>query len=144
MSGASWLEISPDLKTLLFSRKEGLFVKPVEGGAERLVARVEWGEDLSLSTGTRRERESHSIEWWTVRHPLGSACRRNRHAAAAAGFQGEQGPRNGRPTAGGCTSFRNPKTGGDLYLQGSRGWLGWMRRPAPVRLTSGPTRFGIP
>ena len=61
-------------------------MKPVEGGAERLVARVEWVEDLSHS-GTRRERESDSSEWWTVSAPaLGNACRRNWHAAAAAGF----------------------------------------------------------
>ena len=33
---------------------------------------------------------------------------------------------------------------GDIYLQRSRGWLGWMRRPAPVRLTSSPIKFTLP
>ena len=32
----------------------------------------------------------------------------------------------------------------DIYLQRSRGWLGWMRRPAPVRLTSSPIKFALP
>ena len=40
----------------------------------------------------------------------------------------------------GCTSFPEERS----YRQGSRRWLGWMRRPEPERLTDGSIRYGIP
>lgn len=35
-------------------------------------------------------------------------------------------------------------SGGDVYVTGTRGWLGWMRRAAPVLLASGAIQFGVP
>jgi len=36
------LSVSPDLKTLLKASKEGLLARPVDGGPERLLARIDW------------------------------------------------------------------------------------------------------
>jgi serine/threonine protein kinase len=49
--------VSPDLKTLLRASKEGLFARPVDGGPERLVARVDWTGPRRPS-GIRRVNES--------------------------------------------------------------------------------------
>ena len=133
------VSISPGMETLLFSRKEGLFARPVDGGAERLLARVEnfdfgtfWHPD-----GTRIgfQRIVNGLDQlWEIRTD-GSGMR-----PLAPGIPGEQV--GGQWSPDGQRLYFVSK--GDIYLQRSRGWLGWMRRPVPARLTSSPIQFSIP
>ena len=147
------VSISPDLATLLFSRREGLFAKPVDGGAERLLAQVDWGEDPSPTfwhpSGARivfTRVVNGLLKLWEVRAD-GTGLR-----PLLPEFKAEQNFPQWSPDGrrlyfvSGDESYTRGEllSGGDVYVQGSRGWFGWLRQSAPVRLTAGPTRFGIP
>ncbi|MGD0580363.1 MAG: winged helix-turn-helix domain-containing protein [Bryobacteraceae bacterium] len=133
------VSISPDLETLLFSRREGLFVRPVDRGAERLLARV---EDFNFGTfwhpaGDRigfLRRVGGLFKVWEVRAD-GAGPR-----PLIPEFVGEQYAAQWSPD--GQRLYFVSK--GDIYLQRARGWLGWVRRPVPARLTSSPIQFSIP
>ena len=129
--------VSPDLKTLLRSGKEGLFVRPVDGGPERQLARVDW--------------EGPS---WALWHPSGDRIGFTRFKDGAAKawevkadgsgmrpllpeFPGEQWDANWSPD-GKRLYFISQH---EIYRQGSRRWLGWMRSPAPERLTAGDIEY---
>lgn len=135
------VSISPDLKTLLFSRKKGLYTKLLDGGRERFLGPGEWGEAISPTfwhpSGTRIGffRPVDGVyKAWEVR--VDGTGMRPLLPAFAAEQVPAQWSRDGRRLY-----FVSE---GDIYLQSSRGWLGWMRRPAPVRLTSGPAHFAFP
>jgi Tol biopolymer transport system component len=141
------VSISPDLKTLLFDRKEGLFVKPVDGGPEKLLAKPSEGDIIEYN-------------YW---HPSGrkfgfflkvkDAWRMYEMNADGTGMRpllpDFPGPQYGGywSSDGRRLYFLSNREGlpnNDVYLLAGRGWLGWMRPPAPVRLTSGPVSFGLP
>jgi Tol biopolymer transport system component len=132
--------LSPDFETLLICRDKGLFLKPVYGGAERLLARVEgfeMGSEFWHPSGARigiQRRMSGRSQLWEIR-------------------TGGTGLRPLVPefTADQCCGGWSPDgrrlyfiSQDDIYLQGSRHWLGWMRRRVPMRLTSGPMHFLTP
>ena len=131
------VSISPDLQTLLFSRKEGLITKPVDGGPERILARIDWPvptdtfwHPSGASIGFFRVVDG-VVKIWEV-HSDGTGMR-----PMLPGFPAEQIQPQWSPD--GRRLYFISK--GDVYLKGSRGWLGWMRCPAPVRLTWGPLQF---
>ena len=137
--GRQWVSISPGLNMVLFSRDEGLFAGSVDSGAERLLARVDgfsWGafwHPMGTRIGFQRIVDGRN-KLWEMRAD-GTGMR-----PLVPGFAAEQ-----------CCGRWSPDgrrlyfiSQGDVYLQGSRSWLGWLRRPAPARLTSGPVRFYRP
>ncbi len=134
------ISISPDMRTLLLSRKEGLFVRPIDGGEERPLAHVEWS--------------SASYPFW---HPSGERIGFFQSAGETPGlrevradgsgirpllpgFMGEQNSGQWSPD-GNRLYFVSEK---EIYVQGTRQWLGWMRKSVPVRLTSGAIQFSVP
>ena len=135
------VSISPDLKTLLFSRTEGLFAKPVDGGAERQLVRPNasstWSYTFWHPAGDRigfLRKMDGLLKAWEVRAD-GTGLR-----PLVPEFAGQQYGANWSPD--GRRLYFVSK--GDIYLQRSRGWLGWMRRPEPMRLTSSPAAFDLP
>ena len=131
--------VSPDLKTLLRPSKEGLFARSVEGGPERLVAQIEWQEPW-LFWHPSGERigfyifKEGSFKVWDMKVD-GTGMR-----PLLAEFPGEQKAANWSPD-GKRLYFVSE---GELYMLGSRGWLGWMRKPEPQRLTAGSVDFAFP
>jgi DNA-binding winged helix-turn-helix (wHTH) protein/WD40 repeat protein len=140
-AGDSGYSVSPDLKTLLRSSKEGLFVRPVDGGPERRVARVDWNTPSYTfwhPSGERigflvlKDRRPNKV--WEVKTD-GTGMR-----PLLPQFQAEQRAANWSPD-GKRLYF---KSQGELYVLGSRRWLGWMRRPQPQRLTAGSVSYWLP
>jgi Tol biopolymer transport system component/DNA-binding winged helix-turn-helix (wHTH) protein len=133
--------LSPDAKTILSGRKGGFFVKPVDGGEERLLVKVNW----------------NSPPGWFFYHPSGDRIVFSYPVDGIwkAWEVGADGTGMKLLLPGFAAQNRDPqwspdgnrlyfRSGADIYMRPSRGWLGWMRRPAPVRLTSGPIRFMVP
>jgi Tol biopolymer transport system component len=140
-AGDSGYSVSPDLKTLLRSSKDGLFVRPVDGGPERRVARVDWNTPSYTfwhPSGERigflvlKDRRPNKV--WEVKTD-GTGMR-----PLLPQFQAEQRAANWSPD-GKRLYF---KSQGELYVLGSRRWLGWMRRPQPQRLTAGSVSYWLP
>jgi DNA-binding winged helix-turn-helix (wHTH) protein/dipeptidyl aminopeptidase/acylaminoacyl peptidase len=132
--------VSPDLKTLLRSCKEGLFARPVDGGPERLLARVDWKQPSDTfwdpagdQIGFLLLRDGPS-KLWEVKTD-GAGMR-----PTLPEFQAEQYSANWSPD-GNRLYF---VSAGDIYVRGSRRWLGWMRLPQPQRLTAGSVGYGPP
>jgi len=129
----SYYSVSPDLKTLLRSSKEGLFARPVDGGPERLVARIDWNRPSDTFWYPSGERIGFVVakdgpsKLWEVKTD-GTGLR-----PLLPQFQAEQRAGNWSPD-GKRLYFVSAR---DLYVRGSRRWFGWMRRPQPQRLTSG-------
>lgn len=133
--------ISPSQQTMLFGSNEGLFAQSVDGGAERLLVRPDAWNYLSYTfwhpAGNRigfLRRVGGLLELWEVRAD-GTGLR-----PLVPGFSVEQDGAEWSPD-GRRLYFVSQ---GDIYLQRNRGWRGWMRHPAPLRLTSGPIRFTEP
>lgn len=137
------VSISPDLQTLLFNDKDSVFVKPMEGGRQRLVVRVDRSAPIDMA----------GVGW----HPSGTRITVSRWMNGLRKLWEVRADGTGlRPLLPGFASAQDDWTwspdgrrlyftsGGDIYLLGRSGWLGWMHRPTPVRLTSGPTQFGPP
>ena len=132
--------VSPDLKTLLRSSKEGLFVRPVDGGPERRVARLDGNTPSYTFWHPSGERigflvlkDRRPIKVWEVKTD-GTGMR-----PLLPQFQAEQYAANWSPD-GKRLYFVSD---GEIYVLGSRRWLGWMRRPQPQRLTAGSVRYGL-
>jgi len=132
--------VSPDLRTLLRSSKEGLFARPVDGGPERLVARIDWRTPSLTFWHPSGERigflplKDGPTKLWEVKSD-GTGMR-----PLLPEFPGEQ-----------YSAFWSPDgerlyfvSRGEIYVRGSRRWLGWMRRPEPQRLTVGSAGYHIP
>jgi Tol biopolymer transport system component/DNA-binding winged helix-turn-helix (wHTH) protein len=132
--------ISPDLKTLLRSSKEGLFARPVDGWPERLVARIDWKTPSDTFWHPSGERIGFVVardgpaKLWEVKID-GTGMR-----PLLPQFQAEQVAGNWSPD-GKKLYFVSD---GEIYVRGSRRWLGWMRRPQPQRLTAGSVRYISP
>jgi dipeptidyl aminopeptidase/acylaminoacyl peptidase len=138
--GDSDYSVSPDLKTLLRSGKDGLFARPVDGGPERLIARIDSEASAYTFWHPTGERIGFLLlkdgPWkaWEVQKD-GTGMR-----ALLPEFPGEQVAANWSPD-GKRLYFVSQ---GEIYVRGSRGWLGWMRRPEPERLTNGSVRYFTP
>ena len=132
--------LSPDLQTLLLSGDNGLFLRPVGGGADRLLARVEgfeMGSEFWHPSGARigiQRRMSGRSQLWEIRTD-GTGLRPLVPEFTAEQCCGEWSPDGRR------LYFISE---GDVYLQPSHSWLGWMRRSVPMRLTSGPMHLFLP
>ncbi len=132
--------VSPDLKTLLRAGKEGLFARPVDGGPERLVARIDWKQPSDTIWHPSGERIEFGIsnggptKLWEVKTD-GTGMR-----PLLPRYQAEQGEASWSPD-GKRLYFVSE---GEIYVRGSRRWLGWMRPPQPQRLTAGSSRYFIP
>ena len=131
--------VSPDCKTLLRSSKEGLFARPVEGGPERLMTRIDWNGPSYTFWHPSGERigflplKDGPDTLWEVRSD-GTGIRPllpEFHAPEIAGNWSPDGRR---------LYFQSQ---GDLYVRPGQGWLGWMRRSKPVRLTAGSVRYSL-
>ena len=139
-AGDSLYSVSPDLKTLLRSSKEGLFVRPVDGGPERRVARVDWNTPSYTFWHPSAERIGFLVlkdgpnKVWEVK-PDGTGMR-----PLLPQFQAEQYAANWSPDGKRLYFVSH----GELYVLGSRRWLGWMRRPQPQRLTAGSVSYWLP
>ncbi len=137
--GSDTYSVSPDLRTLLRAGKEGLFVRPVEGGPERLIARIDW--------------ERPSQTFW---HPSGKLIAfsifKERQCSV---WQVKADGTGMRPVLGefeadedavwspnGETLYFTLR--GEICMRTSRRWLGWMRSPQVQRLTVGSTLYNIP
>ena len=133
--------ISPGLEMLVFSRREGLFVRPVDGGAERQLAPPDVSNVLFDSfwhpAGDRigfLRKVDGLLKAWEVRTD-GTGLR-----PLVPEFAGEQYDAQWSPDGQRLYFVSH----GDIYLQRGRGWLGWMHRPVPARLTAVSTRFFLP
>ena len=80
--------VSPNLKTLLRATEEGLFARPVDGGPERLLARIDWKQPSTTFWHPSGERIGFVVSQRRSGKALGGKDRRNRHAAHAAGVSG--------------------------------------------------------
>jgi DNA-binding winged helix-turn-helix (wHTH) protein/Tol biopolymer transport system component len=128
----SYYFVSPDLKTLLRVAEKGLFVRPVDGGPERLLARIYVGWLAGTAWHPSGERillegMDGVLKYWQVKSD-GTGLR-----LLLPGFQAEQTMANWSPD-GRRLYFSSQ---GEIFVLGSRRWLGWMRRPQPQRLTAG-------
>jgi WD40 repeat protein/tRNA A-37 threonylcarbamoyl transferase component Bud32 len=138
LNGSSY-SVSPDLKTLLRSAKEGLFARPVDGGPERLVARIDWKQPSDTFWHPSGERIGFSLlkdgpaKLWEVRTD-GTSMR-----PLLPQFQAEQTDASWSPN-GERLYFVSRR---ELWVRGSRRWLGWMRPPRPQRLTAGSVGYGF-
>jgi DNA-binding winged helix-turn-helix (wHTH) protein/WD40 repeat protein len=132
--------VSPDLKTLLRSGKEGLFARPVDGGPERLVARIGWSAPSGTFWHPSGERigfmlyKDGKAKAWEVKTD-GTGMR-----PLLPEFQEEQGAFQWSPD-GKRLYFLSQ---GEIYMRGGRHWLGWIRTPQPAPLTGGSVRFFRP
>src|SRR5271157_1385875 len=108
--------VSPDLKTLLRAGKEGLFARPVDGGPERLVARIDWKQPSDTFWHPSGERIGFGIskggptKLWEVKTD-GTGMR-----PLLPEYQAEQGQASWSPD-GKRLYFVSE---GELYVQGSR------------------------
>lgn len=136
----SGYSVSPDLKTLLRAGKEGLFARPVDGGPERLLARIDWKDPSFTFWHPSGERvgfwplKDGPPRVWEVKTD-GSGMR-----PLLPEFQAEQEGANWSHD-GQRLYFVSQ---GEVFVRGSRRWLGWMRRPEPQRLTAGSVRYYVP
>lgn len=139
--------ISPDLKTLLFDRNEGLFVKPVDGGPEKLLAKPSEGDIIEYNywhpSGTKFGFFLKVNDAWKMyeMNADGTGMRPLLPDFSGPQWGGFWSP-DGRRLY--FLSWREGASSDDVYMLPSRGWLGWMRSPAPIRLSSGPVNFGLP
>jgi dipeptidyl aminopeptidase/acylaminoacyl peptidase len=132
--------VSPDLRTLLRAGKEGLFARPVDGGPETLVARIDWKapsytfwHPSSERIGFLPLKEDPSKLWEVKRDGTGMR-------PLLPEFPAEQRAGNWSPD-GERLHFVSER---EVFVRGSRRWLGWMRPPVPQRLTAGSIRYSIP
>jgi DNA-binding winged helix-turn-helix (wHTH) protein/Tol biopolymer transport system component len=138
--GESQYSVSPDLKTLLRSGKEGLFARPVDGGPERLLARIDWNGPSYTFWHPSGERigfiryTNGPVKVWEVKRN-GSGMR-----PLLPEYPGEQTCAQWSPD-GERLYFVSQ---GEIYMRGSRRWFGRMRRPEPQRLTAGSVSYSIP
>ncbi len=132
--------VSPNLKTLLRATEEGLFARPVNGGPERLLARIDWKQPSTTFWHPSGERIGFVVlkdgppKLWEIKTD-GTGLR-----PMLPEFQAEQEGGSWSPD-GERLYFASQ---GELYVRGSRRWLGWMRRPQPQRLTAGSVAYYSP
>jgi len=138
----SGYSVSPDLKTLLRSGKEGLFARPVNGGPERLLARIDWNAPSGTFWHPSGERIGFVVQkdgpsrLWEVKTD-GTGMR-----PLLPEFQAEQyGDGTNWSPDGKRLYFVSQ---GEVYVRESRRWLGWMRPPRPQPLTTGSVGYGPP
>ena len=137
-AAGSGYSVSPDLKTLLRTSKEGVFARPVDGGPERLLARSEWkgfGATIWHPSGDRilLNPIEDVPKFWEVKSD-GTGLR-----PLLPEFQAEQTCPTWSPD-GKRLYFSSQ---GEIFVLGSRRWLGWMRRPEPQRLTAGSVVYNL-
>ena len=136
------VSISPDMKTFVISRRDALFLKPVDGGEERLLARIDHLLPFSWifihPSGTRigflKITDDLKLRAWDV--GADGTGMRPLLPDFEAGQYGAQWSPDGRRLY-----FLSDD---GVYLQRTRSWLGWMRKPLPVRLATGPIHFWNP
>lgn len=139
----TFLSISPDLETLLLTRQEGMFLRSLDGGEERRLAPFKW--------------KGPALAFFPFWHPSGQRIGFPRFSGGVVKLREVRTDGNGsRPLvpefAGEQTSGRWSPDGErlyfvsrrEIYLQNPRRWLGWMRKPSPVRLTTGSVQFYPP
>jgi DNA-binding winged helix-turn-helix (wHTH) protein/Tol biopolymer transport system component len=135
----SLYSVSPDLKTLLRASREGLFASSVGGGPERLVSRIDWqGPSYTFwhPSGDRIGFFATTKGVTLVREVKidGTGMR-----ALLPEFGAEQRAANWSPD-GHRLYFSSHN---EIFVREDRRWLGWMRRPKPIRLTAGSIRYSI-
>jgi Tol biopolymer transport system component len=112
----------------------------VDGGPERLLARIDWKTPSDTFWDPVGERIGFSPlkdgppRIWEVKTD-GTGMR-----PLLPEFQAEQTSPSWSPD-GDRLYF---VSGGELYVRGSRRWLGWMRPPRPQRLTAGSALYSFP
>jgi Tol biopolymer transport system component len=112
----------------------------VDGGPERLVARIDWKTPSDTCWHPSGERIGFVVakdgppKLWEVKTD-GTGLR-----PLLPQFRPEQTDPHWSPD-GKRLYFVSE---GELYVRGSRLWLGWMRRPQPQRLTAGSVRYHSP
>jgi Tol biopolymer transport system component len=136
----NWYTISPDLKALTKAAREGLFEVPLDGGPERLIARIDWNTPSYIFWHPSGERigflplkDGPSKIWDVKKDGTGMS-------PLLPEFQGAQSSPNWSPD-GKRLYFVSQ---GEIYVRGDRGWLGWMRTPKPQRLTTGSVEYSVP
>ena len=132
--------VSPDLKTVLRSGEEGLFARPVDGGPERLLARIDW----KLPADTVWHPSGERIEFNLLRQGAARFWELNANGTRLRPFlpefQGEMSGTSWSPDG----ERLDLVSEGDIESRGSRRWLGWLRSPQPQRLTAGSVSYGSP